>query len=185
MTPSGFRLRPPLVLPESRSAPSRARRPLTPGGGSPYAPAAEGSQPLDQSVDTGNAYASYLTAADVEKVTGRAGIKAIPRDPSVGAGGDLNFATSDDETALMVQIVDKSYCAGFKQPYFKSAVAGVGDEAFQGETLRGYPANLVVFAKGEKCVALTAFPAPSADNPALFVTVDQAIELAKIVESRM
>jgi hypothetical protein len=148
-------------------------------------PAAEGSQQLDQSVDTGNTYAGYLTAADVEKVTGRAGMKYIDRDPTVGAGGDLNFTTSDDVTALMVQIVAKSYYAGFKEPYFKSALSGVGDEAFVGAMLPGYPPNIVVFAKGDKCVALTAFGDQSASTPTNLLTTDQLAELAKIIASRM
>ncbi len=148
-------------------------------------PAVEGSQALDQSVDTGNAYAGYLTAADVERVTGRPGMKAIDRDPSVGAGGDLNFATRNDETALMVQIVDKSYYAGFKEPYFKSALPGIGDEAFEGGTLPGYPPNIVVFAKGDKCVALTAFGDLKADTPTNLLTTGQLAELARIIASRM
>lgn len=148
-------------------------------------PAAEGTQALDQSADTGNAYANYLTADDVVKVTGRAGMKYIDRDPTVGAGGDLNFATSDNETALMVQIVDKSYYAGFKQPYFKSALSGVGDEAFVGAMLPGYPPNIVVFAKGDKCVALSAFGDSKADTPTNLLTTDQLTELAKIIASRM
>jgi hypothetical protein len=148
-------------------------------------PAAEGSQPPGQSVDTGNAYASYLTPADVEKVTGRAGMKSIPRNSVSGAGGDLNFTTSDDELALMVQIVAKNNFAQFKQAYFKSAVAGVGDEAFQGGTIASYPPNLVVFAKGETCVALLAFGDAKADKPANLLTTDQMTELAKVIASRM
>jgi hypothetical protein len=148
-------------------------------------PAVEGSQALDQSVDTGNAYASYLTAPDVERVSGRVGIKYIDRDPTVGAGGDLNFATRDDQTALMVQIVDKSYYAGFKESYFKSAQAGIGDEAFVGALVTGSPPNLVVFLKGDKCVALTAFGDLNADTPTNLLTTDQLIALAKIIDSRM
>ena len=148
-------------------------------------PAAEGTQALDQSVDTGNTYAGYLTAADVEKVTGRAGMKYIDRDPTVGAGGDLNFITSDDQSALMVQIVAKSYYAGFKEPYFKSALSGIGDEAFQGAMVPGYPPNLVVFLKGDKCVALTAFADQKSGEMTNIITIEQLTELAKIIDSRM
>jgi hypothetical protein len=147
-------------------------------------PAAEGSQQAAKSEDSGTAYASYLTTADVERVTGRAGITSVPKNSTTGAGGDLNFATSDGKLALMVQILEKKYFAQFKA-YFKSSVAGVGDEAFQGETLRGYPTNLFMFTKGETCVALTSFPEPSSGERRLFVTADQEIELAKIIASRM
>jgi hypothetical protein len=36
-------------------------------------------------------YNDYLTAADIEKVSGMTGVKLIPKDPSKGAGGNLNF----------------------------------------------------------------------------------------------
>ena len=46
--------------------------------------------------------AQYLTVQDVEKITGLQGVKLVPRDPSKGAGGDLNFANKDGKLILMV-----------------------------------------------------------------------------------
>jgi hypothetical protein len=57
-------------------------------------------------------YNDYLTAADIEKVSGLTGVKSIPRDPGKGAGGNLNFSASDDNLIVMVQFVNKSYYEG-------------------------------------------------------------------------
>jgi hypothetical protein len=73
-----------------------------------------------------------LTVADVETATGRAGVRAIPRDPSKGAGGDLNFADARGEILVMIQVVEAKYYPEFKKAYFTAALAGVGDEAFTG-----------------------------------------------------
>lgn len=144
----------------------------------------EGTQALEKSQDTGDAYAAYLTPEDVGGATGRAGVKRIPKDVSTGAGGDLNFGTPDDKVMLMVQVVDLKFFGQFKA-YHKRDVGGVGDAAFTGGTLRGYDENLVVFSKGDRCVALTSFPDPQGEGQALFVTIDQTIALAKVVASRM
>jgi len=37
----------------------------------------------------------YLNIADVEKVSGVQGVQLVDYDPSIGAGGDINFALSD------------------------------------------------------------------------------------------
>jgi len=144
----------------------------------------EGTQTLEKSQDTGDAYAAYLTPEDVSGATGRAGVKRIPKNVSMGAGGDLNFGTEDDKVMLMVQVVDMKFFNQFKA-YHKRDVGGVGDAAFTGGTLRGYDENLVVFSKGDRCVALTSFPDPQGEGQALFVTIDQTIALAKVVASRM
>jgi hypothetical protein len=145
---------------------------------------AEGAQTLEKSQDTGDAYAAYLTPEDVSAATDRAGVKRMEKNVSMGAGGDLNFGTADDKVMLMVQVVDKKFFSQFKA-YHRRDVGGVGDAAFTGATLRGYDENLVVFSKGERCVALTAFPDPQGEGQALFVAIDRMIALAKVVASRM
>ena len=125
-----------------------------------------------------------LTAADVVKISGLAGAKLTPKNPKIGAGGDLNFATADKNLILMVQVVPKSQYAGFRQLSFKAALKGIGDEAMEGATIPGYPSNQVVFTKGMTCVALTVFGDPNKPGKNV-LTIAQTIELAKIIASRM
>lgn len=47
-----------------------------------------------------------LTIKDVEAVTGIQGIKLVPRNPQIGAGGELNFALADGSMVLMVGVQD-------------------------------------------------------------------------------
>ena len=128
--------------------------------------------------------ADYITAADVEKVSGFKGVIFVPRNPRIGAGGDLNFATSDSNLIVMVQIVGESFYAGYKQYYFKSAVQGLGDEAMQGATIKGLPVNLVAFRKGPKCVALTVFVNKNNFSKNM-LSPEQIVSLAKVIESRI
>lgn len=123
-----------------------------------------------------------LTAADVTNVAGFTA-KLTPKNPGIGAGGDLNFATADKRLILMVQVVNKSQYVGYKS-FMKAPLKGIGEEALQGATMPGYPNNLVAFIKGFTCVALTVFGDPN--NPGKnMLTIEQAIELAKMIASRM
>lgn len=75
----------------------------------------------------------YLTGADIEKITGIKGVKLIPRLSVAGAGGDLNFVDGTGELILMVQVTDAKNFDAFQKKYSKGTVAGVGDQAVQGE----------------------------------------------------
>jgi hypothetical protein len=129
-------------------------------------------------------YDKYLTAADIASVSGLKGVKLIPKNPSIGAGGDLNFAINATQLVVMVQVVDKSNYAGYKQLCFKAVVKGLGDQAMEGAAMPGGASNQVVFTKGNKCVALTAFGDPN-DPGKNMLTVEQLIKLAKIIVTRM
>ncbi len=134
-----------------------------------------------------NFYENYLTPADIEKVTGMTGVKSIPRDPKIGAGGNLNFATSDNNLIVMIQVVSKSYYEGYKQ-FYKGDITNLGEEAMRGATIQNNAENLVAFTKGYYCVALTVFAdMKKADQSAFtpMLTIEQTTELAKIIESRM
>ncbi len=125
----------------------------------------------------------YLTAADVEKVTGLKGVREIPRGSAAGAGGDLNFVDASGELILMVQISDAKSFAGFKGKYAKGALSGVGDEAVQGSLMPGIPDNLLAFRKGTRCIVLTAF----ADfiKKKVYLTADQLSALGKVMAPRL
>jgi hypothetical protein len=129
------------------------------------------------------AYDNYLKTSDLEQVARMKGAKSIARNPSIGAGGDLNFTTADDKLIVMVQIVDQSHYAGYKKMFFKADVKGLGTQAMQGATFPGAANNLVAFRKGSKCVALTSFMDMKTSKNML--TPEQLIALGKIIASRM
>ena len=129
---------------------------------------------------------NYLTVADVEKVTGLTGIKILPKNPSIGAGGDLNFATTDNQLVVMSMFLNASFYEQFmKQPgYFKEAVSGVGEEAFSGPV--NNPQYVLIFRKGAHCVSLSSFfKLGSPDKSTTMLTMSQLIKLAKIIASRI
>ena len=134
--------------------------------------------------DTHSSYEKFITAADIEKITGLGGVKSIQRDPSRGAGGDLNFVTREDKLIAMIQIVSIVNYEAYKQYYFKDTVNGLGDEAMKGATMKGIPENLLVFKKGDRCIALTSFMNMD-DMSKNMLSIDQMTSLAKIMESRM
>jgi len=126
----------------------------------------------------------YLTIADVEKVSGEKGIKLVAYNPSKGAGGDLNFAKSDDTMFLLAQIQPKYFWNIWKGQAnsFNEPVSGVGDEAFNGP--KGMPANYVLFfLKGDIAFSVSSF-LNAGDTSKPFFSEDQLIELAKIMLSR-
>jgi hypothetical protein len=130
-------------------------------------------------------YNDYLTAADIEKVSGITGVKLVPKDPSTGAGGNLNFAAADDNLIVMVQIVSKSYYEGFKEVCKEnSEIKGLGDQAISGATFPGYPENMVAFTKGNTCIALVVFGNMKEIGKNM-LTIEQTSELAKIISSRL
>ncbi|HEX3047143.1 MAG TPA: hypothetical protein VHY08_20485 [Bacillota bacterium] len=126
----------------------------------------------------------YLTAVDIEKISSLKGVKLIAKDPSIGAGGDLNFATSEKKMIVMIQVVAKSYYNSYKEMYYKAEVKALGDQAIECATIPKSASNMVVFAKGTQCIALTAFANPK-DFSKNMLTVEQLIKLAKIIDSRI
>ena len=125
----------------------------------------------------------YLTAADVEKVTGVRGVTSIARGAAAGAGGDLNFADDAGELVLMVQFADVKNFAGFKTKYGKAPVSGVGEQAIEGGSMPGMPDNLLAFTKGTHCVVLTAFGDFATRK--VYLTIDQLTSLGKVIASRL
>ncbi|MCL5986552.1 MAG: hypothetical protein M1371_08320 [Actinobacteria bacterium] len=127
----------------------------------------------------------FLTVADVEKVSGETGIKLIDYNPSIGAGGDLNFAKSDGTMFLLAQVQEKSFIWDEwkkQEGFFNEAVPGVGDEAYNGP--KGTGAKYVLFFyKGDLAFSLSSFFNLSEGGKPYF-TQDQLIELAKIMLSR-
>jgi hypothetical protein len=130
-------------------------------------------------------YAKYLTAADIEKVSGIAGIKAVGLDPMRGFGGDLNFAKPDGKMVVTAKFYDANWYAGSKQnkDQIKAMVPDIGDEAYIGPGFMD-PQYTLTFLKGQQCVFLsTALVAGDPITTAL--TLDQLKEIGKLIASRL
>lgn len=131
-----------------------------------------------------NKFGKYLSAADIQQVTGMKTVKSVAKDPAKGFGGDLNFAAGNGNALLMVQIVGKEQYQVFKKYGNGGAVKALGNEAVQGATIPGFPPNYVCFIKGSYCVALTTYI--NNDDPSkTMLALDQLIALAKIIASRI
>jgi hypothetical protein len=126
-----------------------------------------------------------LTVNDVEKVTEIQGIKLVPRNPAMGAGGDLNFAKEDNTMLLTVAIQDSSMYKRWKseEGFFHADVSGIGDEAFEGPGV-GEHRYILIFRKGKKAFSLSSFFDMSAGGKT-FLSQDQLRALAKIILSRL
>jgi hypothetical protein len=131
-------------------------------------------------------YEKYLKVADVEGVTGLTGLKLVPRDPTKGAGGDLNFAQADGTLVLIANFMTlkaKDYPAYKAQlkSYSKGDVPGLGDDAFNGPP--NDPQYFLTFRKGEWVVSLSSFFSPK--DGKIFVPMAKQVELAKIIIGRL
>jgi len=128
---------------------------------------------------------NLLTVDDVEKATGMKGIKLIPRNPAIGAGGDLNFALEDNTLLLIVAIQDISLYTEWKKQegFFHAAVSGIGDEAFEGPSFGEYR-YVLIFRKEKNAISLSSFFNMEAGGKP-FLSQEQLRELAKIMISRL
>ena len=79
-------------------------------------------------------YDKYLTVADVEKVTGRSGVKILISNNQSAADDEVIFTTSDSKWLLTARYMAVRYLKDFKEDpaYIKAPVAGVGEEAYTG-----------------------------------------------------
>jgi len=148
------------------------------GAQAPEEPASETSKPA--TVD----YTKLLTAADVEQVSGKTGVKAVPADSQAGAGGDLNFADETGELIVMANFGDAAWFAAMKDSAnYRGPVQGVGEEAFNGPTEDMGPKIYQLGAfEGQTGVLLTSFLDPGEGEPIL--PQPKLEELAAIVLER-
>jgi hypothetical protein len=125
------------------------------------------------------------TVKDIEEVTGMQGLKLVPRNPQIGAGGDLNFAGADGTLLLMVAIQDAPMYNLWKnqEGFFQASVSGIGDEAFEGPQF-GNLRYILIFRKGEKAISLSSFFNMQAGGDP-FLTQPQLREIAKIILKRL
>lgn len=128
-------------------------------------------------------YSKYLTIADVEKVSGISGIKLVPKNPSIGAGGDLNFATADEKLVVMAGFHGASMYQRYSPEMIHSTVKGFGEEAFIGPKQGNH--YILVFRKAQHTVAINSYFKLDGKPGETMLTMDQLKQLAKIVEGRL
>jgi len=130
-------------------------------------------------------FKKLLTINEVEKVTGIQGIQLVPRDPTKGAGGDLNFALKDGTVLLIVLIQDSSMYNAWKkqQGFFHASVSNLGDEAFEGPSIGKYR-YILVFCEGKQAFSLSSFFNLKAGGKP-FLNQEQLRDIAKIIISRL
>lgn len=151
------------------------------GDSATTAPAADTTTVEASSSDTSD----LLTIGDVEKVSGLTGIKTVEKGAMDGAGGDVNFVTSEGKLVLIASFYDGAGFDTLKDtPNYREPLAGLGDAAFVGpskdimETL--YEVGV---KKGDHgALLVTFFKTLSQDT---MLTMDQLKELAGIVEARL
>ena len=109
----------------------------------------------------------------------------IPRNPVIGAGGDLNFSLQDNAMILTVAIQGSSMYEGWKgeEGFFHADVPGIGDEAFNGPSFGKYR-YVLIFRKGKTAVSLSSFFNMQAQGEP-YLNQEKLQALAKIMISRM
>jgi hypothetical protein len=132
------------------------------------------------------AYAKLLTVADVSKVTGLSGVQLVPRNPSKGAGGDLNFALPNGKQMLLVTFLDTGAYNQSKaqKSVYGGDVKGVGDDAFIGKVMG--MESILYFRKGARGAALSSFINTDKGWPGKpYLDQQQLRQLAALMLSRM
>jgi hypothetical protein len=150
-------------------------------------PAAEKKeQPAKTATPAVKDYEKLLTTADVEQVSGLKGVKVVPYNPQIGAGGKLNFAVDGDKLVLAVMVQDESMFNRWKEDKNLNAaeVPGLGDKAFKGIANSDmYTPNVTFLKSGQSIQLFTFFNLNNDMKP--YMNHDQLIQLAKIISGRM
>lgn len=140
-------------------------------------PETEESMPEESAEQAGtdaDLYSKYLTAADVEEVTGIGGLTSMTESIT------LKFFTDEGLDILEVRFDGSSFYdeeVGANEEYY-SPVSDLGDKA--AICIPDMPYR-VTFLQGDHCIMVQTIP----QDGNLPVTEDQLIALAKIVSSRL
>jgi hypothetical protein len=159
----------------------------SPGTSATPSRAGEASPPVASQGPGSPSLDTLLTVADVEKISGIKGLVVVPRDPSRGAGGDLNFGTGDGRLVVMFQSQPGDLYAKSKSfnNSFRAEVKGLGDEAFEGPAASVRPeAYTLTIRKGDHTVAFASF-FDMANGGRNFLSMDELKQLAAIVVGRL
>lgn len=126
----------------------------------------------------------YLTVADVQKVSGIAGVKVSQSTPRT-----IHFANADGRAILVakflnVKIYNKADAA--KMGLVKSDVSGIGEEAYCGPNAE--TPYVLTFKKGPLCVELSSLFNQNdfqAGKMMLYISLDKLEALGKLIASRI
>lgn len=149
------------------------RESAMPGSSKPASPS---SPPAVQSDQSGKTYGKYLTAADVEKVSGLTGLKAAEENIT------LKFADSVGTVVYEAKFYGSSFYeeeVGGNRKYYTD-VPGVGDKA--AVCIPDSPYRLT-FAKGQRSVMTQVLGKD--DKGQWLLSEEQLVALAKVIASRM
>ncbi len=133
---------------------------------------------------SGQSQDRLLTPADIEKVTGWTGIKSIPTLSKPGAGGDLNFVTSEGHLLLMVGFESSENYERSRnmKSHFKATFPGIGEDAYFGPAAD--PQYILSFRKGKRSFSLTSF-FNFAIGGKPYLSIERLSTLARIICSRL
>jgi hypothetical protein len=130
--------------------------------------------------------AKLLLPADVEQLTGMTGLKTVPKDPSKGAGGDVNIATADGKLIVMLSYGEGDFYAISKSgPNFGRPEVGIGDEAYAGPTKDVGPYEYVLGVRGGKHGLVYASFLDVSKGGKPYLTIEQLKQLAKVALGRL
>jgi hypothetical protein len=146
-------------------------------------PGASSEAPTTKTID----YAALLTPADVEAVSGLTGLKTVPYDPSIGAGGKVNIAEADGQLVAMLLVHGPEFYTIWKgdgQTFLRDYTPAVGEESFIGPVASVTPDSYIFgFRKGSYSVVVDTFF--RAKGVKKILSIEQLAELAGIVASRL
>lgn len=128
---------------------------------------------INKASEYANPYAQYLTAADVETITGLNGIQQN-LEPSI-----LHFLRNDGIEILRVKFLPKAYFNNFKNDTKYSPITGIGEAALVGTPQ--LPIELV-FMQRIICVEISTFPE---EGLKLLLSLDQLKTVANYISSRL
>jgi hypothetical protein len=125
-----------------------------------------------------------LTTGEVALIGRFPEVRLVPRDPSRGAGGDLNFEGPDGQLVLLVVRQPASAYDQNRDRHMAEEVAGVGDAAWIGP--RSGPRNMLFVRVGDRAAALSSFLDLSRPGgPAPYLGEAQLQELGRLVADRL
>jgi hypothetical protein len=128
-------------------------------------------------------YDKYLSAADIEKVTGFKEVK-LSKSSQTKTAGSLQFKNNDGKVILSVRFNRPSFynkAEAAKLGQIKGEIKGIGEDAYYGPNVDN--PYMLSFKKDTFYVELTAFINSKEVMP--FLTMEQLKALGKIIASRI
>ncbi len=132
-------------------------------------------------------YDTIVQTVDIEKVTGLKGVKVVPRNPSQGASGMVNFADAQGVVftatfeIIAPEALAKTKASSTWKGMIKGPVSGVGDEAYSGP--KNGDAFILIFKKGKNWVTVSTGLNPMTMKPK--ISMEKMKAIASIMAARL